>query len=102
MLLKETIERLKAGKQMHRAAWPIEEGYLSGDGANLLLTIQNSDLDKALEIKTQVTDAIDKKFEENYIAGEVLAQTTTTRSNIPDDVKELTIKIKKEYTFSIV
>lgn len=29
MLLQEAIENLKAGKQMHRAAWKYEEGYLS-------------------------------------------------------------------------
>ena len=29
MLLQEALENLKSGKQMHRAAWPIEEGYLS-------------------------------------------------------------------------
>lgn len=29
MLLQEAIENLRAGKQMHRAAWAIEEGYLS-------------------------------------------------------------------------
>lgn len=29
MLLQEAIENLQAGKQMHRAGWPIEEGYLS-------------------------------------------------------------------------
>ena len=29
MLLQEALDNLKAGKQMHRAAWDINEGYLS-------------------------------------------------------------------------
>lgn len=29
MLLQEALSNLQAGKQMHRAAWDIKEGYLS-------------------------------------------------------------------------
>lgn len=29
MLLQEALVNLQANKQMHRAGWPIEEGYLS-------------------------------------------------------------------------
>lgn len=29
MLLQEALSNLQAGKQMHRAAWEINEGYLS-------------------------------------------------------------------------
>jgi len=76
----------------------IEDGYLSGDGANLLLTVQNADLEKAEEIKSTLVENIDKKFEENYVAGTVLAQTTTTRSNIPDNIKTLMDEYKISYS----
>lgn len=29
MLLQEALDNLKAGKQMHRVSWTVEDGYLS-------------------------------------------------------------------------
>lgn len=67
----------------------ISEGYLAGDGANILLTVENNDLEKAKELETAMTEAVNKKLEENYIAGTLLTQVDTVRKNIPDEIKTI-------------
>ncbi|MDD3187375.1 MAG: hypothetical protein PHD02_02755 [Bacilli bacterium] len=67
----------------------MEAGYLDGDGANILLTIQNSDEDKAVALETELSTLLNTKLEDNYVAGTVLTQTSTVRENIPENIKTL-------------
>lgn len=67
----------------------IKEGYLEGDGANILLTIQNNDLEKAKELESVLSKYINNKLDEDYIAGTVLTQVDTRRKNIDENIKVL-------------
>lgn len=67
----------------------IKEGYLEGDGSNILLTVQNNDLEKAKEIEATLLKSVNSKLDEEYIAGTVITQTDTIRKNIDEDLKDL-------------
>lgn len=67
----------------------VEGGYLEGDGANVLLTVQNNDLTIAKELESTLTDSINTKLDAEYIAGTVLTQVDTIRKNIDTDVKAM-------------
>jgi len=67
----------------------IKEGYLEGDGANVLLTVENNDLVKAKEIESNLLESVNSKLDEEYIAGTVITQVDTIRKNIDEDIKSL-------------
>ena len=67
----------------------IKEGYLEGDGANILFTVENNDLVKAKEIEANLLESVNSKLDEEYIAGTVITQVDTIRKNIDDDIKSL-------------
>lgn len=79
----------------------ITEGYLEGDGANLLLTVQNNDLVKAKEIESELSTYVNTKFDENYIAGTVLTQVDTVRKNIDEDIKTMMAEYDISYSKAI-
>jgi len=67
----------------------IKENYLTGDGANILLTVENNDLVKAKEIEANLLESVNSKLDEEYIAGTVITQVDTIRKNIDEDIKSL-------------
>lgn len=67
----------------------IKDDYLSGDGANILLTVENNDLVKAKEIEANLLESVNSKLDEEYIAGTVITQVNTIRKNIDEDIKSL-------------
>ncbi len=79
----------------------IEGGYLEGDGANVLLTVQNNDLTIAKELESTLTTSINTKLDTEYIAGTVLTQVDTIRKNIDADVKTMMYDYDISYSKAI-
>lgn len=79
----------------------IKDGYLKGDGANVLLTIENNDLAKAKDIESSLLVSVNNKLDQEYIAGTVITQVNTIRKNIDSDLKDLMDKYDISYSKAV-
>jgi hypothetical protein len=77
------------------------QGYLEGDGANILLTVQNNDLKKAKEIEANLLTTVNAKLDEEYIAGTLMTQVSTIKLNIDEELLNLMNQYNISYSKSL-